>query len=88
MRLRPKDCWRKCPSIIKIYVLFAHDGFYDRENTMKRYCQRLSLVDDVEMIRQYVGVHAHVWPEVIAGQREVEILDMQIDKHCLLHHLY
>lgn len=34
---------------------------------MKRYCQRLSLVDDEEMIRQYVEVHAHVWPEVIAG---------------------
>jgi L-rhamnose mutarotase len=48
---------------------------------MKRYCQRLSLVDDVEMIRQYVEVHAHVWPEVIAGQREVGILDMQIYRH-------
>ncbi len=48
---------------------------------MKRYSQRLSLVDDVEMIRQYVEVHAHVWPEVIAGQREVGILDMQIYRH-------
>lgn len=55
---------------------------------MKRYCQRLSLVDDEEMIRQYVEDHSHVWPEVVAGQREVGILDMQIDKHCLLHHLY
>ena len=45
---------------------------------MKRYCQTLTLVDDDEMIRQYVEVHAHVWPEVIAGQREVGILDMQI----------
>ena len=48
---------------------------------MKRYCQRLILVDDVEMIRQYVEVHAHVWPEVIAGQREVGILDMHIYRH-------
>lgn len=25
--------------------------------------------------------HAHVWPEVIEGQREVGILDMQIYRH-------
>lgn len=34
---------------------------------MKRYCQRLTLVEDEEMIRQLVEVHSHVWPEVIAG---------------------
>ena len=34
---------------------------------MKNYRQGLTLVDDGEMIRQYVEVHAHVWPEVIAG---------------------
>ena len=45
---------------------------------MKRYCQTLELVDDEEMIRKYCEVHRHVWPEVIAGQREVGILDMQI----------
>lgn len=45
---------------------------------MKRYCQTLTLVDDEEMIAKYVEVHAHVWPEVIAGQREVGIIDMQI----------
>jgi L-rhamnose mutarotase len=45
---------------------------------MKRYCQTLTLVDDEEMIAKYVEVHAHVWPEVIAGQREVGIVDMQI----------
>ena len=45
---------------------------------MKRYCQCLQLVDDEEMIEKYVEVHAHVWPEIIAGQREVGILDMQI----------
>ena len=45
---------------------------------MKRYCQTLTLVDDEDMIAKYVEVHAHVWPEVIAGQREVGILDMQI----------
>ena len=45
---------------------------------MKRYCQTLTLVDNPEMIAKYVEAHAHVWPEVIQGQREVGILDMQI----------
>lgn len=45
---------------------------------MKRYCQTLTLVDDEEMIAKYVEAHAHVWPEVIEGQRAVGIFDMQI----------
>lgn len=45
---------------------------------MKRYCQTLTLVDDEAMIAKYVEAHAHVWPEIIQGQREVGILNMQI----------
>lgn len=45
---------------------------------MKRYCQTLQLVDDPELIEKYIEAHSHVWPEVIEGQREVGILDMQI----------
>lgn len=45
---------------------------------MKRYCQTLTLVDDPELVSKYIEAHRHVWPEVIAGQREVGILDMQI----------
>ena len=45
---------------------------------MKRYCQTLTLVDEPGLIEKYVEVHAHVWPEVIAGQHEVGILQMQI----------
>ena len=45
---------------------------------MKRYCQTLTLVDDEDMIARYVEAHAHVWPEIIEGQRQVEIIDMQI----------
>ena len=45
---------------------------------MKRFCQTLELRNDPELIAQYVEAHAHVWPEIIAGQREVGILDMQI----------
>ena len=48
---------------------------------MKRYCQTLTLVDNPEMIEKYVEAHAHVWPEVIQGQREVGIVDMQIFRH-------
>ena len=48
---------------------------------MKRYCQTLELANDEELIRKYVEVHSHVWPEVMAGQREVGILDMQIFRY-------
>lgn len=48
---------------------------------MKRYCQTLALVDNPEMISQYVEAHKHVWPEIIQGQREVGILDMQVYRH-------
>lgn len=45
---------------------------------MKRFCQTLELRDDPAMIEKYVEAHQHVWPEVIAGQREVGILSMEI----------
>ena len=45
---------------------------------MKRYCQTLELRDDPELIAKYCEVHAHVWPEIVEGQRAVGILDMQI----------
>lgn len=45
---------------------------------MKRYCQTLRLVDDPELVEQYVEAHRHVWPEIVEGQREAGILDMQI----------
>ena len=39
---------------------------------MKRYCQTLSLKNDPQLIEAYVREHAHVWPEVQAGIKEVE----------------
>ena len=48
---------------------------------MKRYCQTLTLVDNPEMIERYCAAHAHVWPEIIEGQRQVGILSMQIYRH-------
>ena len=45
---------------------------------MKRFCQTLELRDDPAMIAAYEEAHAHVWPEIKSGIREVGILDMQI----------
>lgn len=45
---------------------------------MKRYTQTLTLKNDPELVRQYIEVHAHVWPEIIEGQHQVGILQMQI----------
>ena len=45
---------------------------------MKRYCQTLTLVDNPLMIEKYVEAHSKVWPEIIEGQRQVGIIDMQI----------
>ena len=36
------------------------------------------MLDDPEMIRRYCEVHQQVWPEIIEGQQQVGILDMQI----------
>lgn len=48
---------------------------------MKRYCQTLTLPDDPALIEKYCEVHARVWPEVIEGQHQVGILQMQIWRH-------
>lgn len=45
---------------------------------MKRYCQTLTLVDNPELVEKYIDVHRHVWPEIIDGQHQVGILQMQI----------
>lgn len=45
---------------------------------MKRYCQTLTLADNPKLVEQYVEVHRHVWPEIIEGQHQVGILQMQI----------
>ena len=45
---------------------------------MKRYCQSLELPDNQGLIELYCEIHKNVWPEIIEGQRNVGILDMQI----------
>lgn len=56
------------------YHLYLVNSF----KNMKRYCQTLELVDNPQMIEQYVEAHKNVWPEIQEGIRSVGILDMQI----------
>ncbi|MBQ8424146.1 MAG: L-rhamnose mutarotase [Coprobacter sp.] len=47
---------------------------------VKRYCQTMDLKDNPELIAEYRKRHsqAHAWPEIIAGIREVGILEMEL----------
>ena len=47
---------------------------------VKRYCQTMDLKDNPELIAEYKLRHTRekVWPEIIAGIRQVGILDMDI----------
>lgn len=48
--------------------------------TVERYCRTLDLNDNPELINEYRLRHSkeHIWPEVLAGIREVGILEMEI----------
>ncbi|WP_455673397.1 L-rhamnose mutarotase [Phocaeicola sp.] len=50
------------------------------QGPVKRYCQILSLKDDPALIAEYRKRHseAEAWPEILAGIREVGILEMEI----------
>ena len=47
---------------------------------VKRYCQTLDLRDNPELIAEYRKRHSaeHAWPEILAGIRQVGILEMEI----------
>lgn len=47
---------------------------------VKRYCQTLDLRDSPELIAEYRKRHSRtgIWPEILAGIREVGILEMEI----------
>lgn len=46
----------------------------------KRYCQTMELRDDAELIHKYCEAHdePHFRPEVLAGMREVGIMEMEV----------
>lgn len=50
---------------------------------VKRYCRTMDLKPDDMLIREYIRRHSEgqVWPEVVAGIREVGILEMEIYLH-------
>ncbi len=47
---------------------------------VKRYCQTLDLRDNPELIAEYRKRHsrAEAWPEILAGIRQVGILEMEL----------
>jgi L-rhamnose mutarotase len=47
-------------------------------NEFKRYCQALDLVQNDELIAEYISAHKHIWPEVTTNIRASGVLDMQI----------
>ncbi len=50
------------------------------DGPVKRYCQTLDLKENPELIAEYMKRHsqAEAWPEILAGIREVGILEMEI----------
>ena len=47
---------------------------------VKRYCRTMDLKPDDALIREYIHRHSEgeAWPEILAGIREVGILEMEI----------
>ena len=52
----------------------------DYKQPVKRYCQTLDLKNDPELIAEYLKRHtqAEIWPEIVAGIREIGILEMDL----------
>ena len=62
--------------------MLGTEGYHVKEygQPVKRYVQTMDLKDDPQLIAEYKRRHsqAEAWPEILAGIREVGILDMQI----------
>ena len=58
------------------------EGYIQKEHgaRVKRFCQIMELKDDAELIRRYCQAHdeEHFRPEILAGMREVGILEMEV----------
>lgn len=58
------------------------EGFRVKEygQPVKRYCQTMDLKDSPQLIAEYRRRHSreNAWPEILAGIRQVGILDMDI----------
>ena len=62
--------------------MLGTEGYHVKEygQPVKRYVQTMDLKDDPQLIAEYKRRHSQekAWPEILAGIREVGILDMQI----------
>ena len=73
-------------SLLKTKVEMQEVSLYSALQTkiiimkFKRYCKTLTLQDNEGLIRKYKEVHSigKIWSEIIAGMKEVGILDMEI----------
>jgi len=47
---------------------------------IKRYCRKLDLENNPELIREYRKMHSeeYIWKEIVEGNRQVGILEMEI----------
>lgn len=63
---------------MEITLIGYHAKEYDQP--VKRYCRTLDLRDDSELIAEYRKRHTqeNIWTEIMAGIREVGILEMEI----------
>lgn len=48
---------------------------------MQQFILTLNLYPDAQLIDEYIGRHAAVWPEVLQSIRDAGVLDMQIYRH-------
>ncbi len=57
-------------------------GYKQKEyiSPVKRYCQTLELIDNPELVQEYIMRHSekYHWPEIRDGIRSVGILEMEI----------
>jgi L-rhamnose mutarotase len=53
---------------------------------MKRYCYALDLVDDKQLIQEYIDYHNEVWPEIQKSILDAGILLMEI--YCVGNRLF
>ncbi|MDR2354218.1 MAG: L-rhamnose mutarotase, partial [Deltaproteobacteria bacterium] len=44
----------------------------------RRYCQALDLIDETELINEYISMHKIIWPEIAENIRAQGVVDMQI----------
>jgi L-rhamnose mutarotase len=72
----------RMPSFNKYTMETTNTGYRVQEfhQPVKRYCQTLDLRDDPQLIAEYRRRHSQekVWKEIVAGIREVGILEMEI----------